>query len=705
MGITVIPKLLLAKSANRPDRKLSEIAEEGKYYRHPDSALISYPLVVKEPLGTVNKPLKIAIVGAGAAGIASLYELCKLKDSKKYISVDIYESDHDHFLNVPVNYAIRTSGLKAGRVSAAISSDEPAPANSDHAVYEIGAMRFPEIAGLMWHYACAVYGSEETVSVFPNPGTVPTELVHGDRAERFMNGEWLNENSPTKQIVDVIQKGLVGQGVGDNTSLFPIGGQDPAKISAKLKNKDTTEAELKTIKEQWKIFTKENDKYTLEAAVRQIIEAQHKALPDIDGLKNTEEKISYYVELFGTVGFGTGGFRSVFNMSILEMMRLLLWDYSNEYVLPVKKANVDFLSNFFMKAMESNDRVNVKRARVCDVCHLDGNDNGDTIVVYYEIDELGKECKEPMKAEYNYVILATTPKQTSSLISKIGFNNADARRVPLGDHGRQLTPDQYVGSVRPALVLSKKYDVPNSKLFSAVTNIHMVCSSKIFATVKKTDFDSFAPEFSDKGKIKAIVADCGLGSSYVVPSTILNEKMRNKSKDYYSFLISYAWESDSKGMQHNFGKYPLNIEDTQHLMSAVVGRATRYVKDPVNGTYGPWWYGEALGKSNLEDPLSYDWTTFQTAGAFKLNNVGDNYNCDLLFRYHTHALSPALKNKFFLANCSYSHLGGWLEGAFMSAVNAVCGLIVAANDGDVNALSTEARKVVQSLENVVENNE
>lgn len=705
MGITVIPNLLLAKSA-RPCKKIGDIASEGKYYRHPDSALVSYPVVVEKPLGTVNKPLNIAIIGGGAAGLCALYELSRLEKSAQNIRITVYESDHEHFFYSPAMFDLRTRGLKAGRVSAAISSDGKAPRNMDHAAYEIGAMRFPEIAGLMWHYASVLYGADEPVGVFPNPGTVPTELVHGDRVDRFADGKWLNEDSPARRIVEVIRDGLVGSSkMGENKSLFPIGGMDPAKISVQLKSKETTEAQLKTINEQWKIFARDNDKYTLEAAVRKVIETNLKSLPDISGMNADSDKINYYVGLFGTIGFGTGGFKSVFNMSILETMRLLLWNYSTEYTLPVE-ANVNFLKSLYWKALESQVKVQPKLARVCDVAHLDGNANGSAMVVYYDINNDGIEGKEPQKEMHDYVILATTPRETSSMISKTGFSNSEARRATLGDHLRRLTPEMYKGTVRPALVLSTKHDEPNSKLYTAITNVHMVSSSKIFATVKKTDFDAYAPElFEKENRIKAIVADCGLGSSYVVPSTIVNPILREASKHYYSFLISYAWEDDSKGLQQHFGEYPMNIQNSNRMMEAIISRTLRCVRNPEKGTVEPWWFGEALSHCTLEDPLSYDWTTHHSSGAFKLNNVGDNYNSDMLFRYHTHALKPALGNRFFLANCSYSHLGGWIEGAFMSAVNAVCGLIVSANDGNIAALSTEARKVVDSFDCVVTSEE
>lgn len=154
MGITINPNWLSAKaSLAKVSTTLGNVAAKGKYYRHPDSALISYPVVVEKPLGSINKPINVAIIGGGAAGLAALYELSNLKDSEKNIRITLYEADSDHFANAPATYDVRTLGLKAGRVSAAISSDKSVTGNFDHAVYEVGAMRFPEIAGLMWHYA------------------------------------------------------------------------------------------------------------------------------------------------------------------------------------------------------------------------------------------------------------------------------------------------------------------------------------------------------------------------------------------------------------------------------------------------------------------------------------------------------------------------------------------------------------------------
>jgi phenylalanine 2-monooxygenase len=73
-------------------------------------------------------------------------------------------------------------------------------------------MRFPSIAGLTWHYASLVFGPGPVVTPFPNPGTVPTEFVFGNRFDRYVGATWLDPASPTLAVRDIVIAGLVGTG-------------------------------------------------------------------------------------------------------------------------------------------------------------------------------------------------------------------------------------------------------------------------------------------------------------------------------------------------------------------------------------------------------------------------------------------------------------------------------------------------------------
>ncbi|XP_065208003.1 phenylalanine 2-monooxygenase precursor-like [Planococcus citri] len=725
MGISVIPTLFdedNLPASESPSKTIKDVRQTGRFYRHPDSAMVSYPLVVEKAIGSIPKndeKLKIAIIGGGAAGIASCYELSRLGNSDR-IEVTLYESDPDHFtyLLEPQQVKIDTFGKRAGRVFAARTSAPSGDEHSnpdDHTVYEIGAMRFPEIAGLTWHYAGQVFKDTDKVDAFPNPGKVPTEFVFGDRADRYYNkstgGMWLDEDSPTKRVFKVVHAGIFGSpptadGPKYPRSHFCIGCKEPYEVAAELKNENTSEGRLRDIFADWKEFAIKYDSLSLESAVRQVIRAEVKKgsdlLPDIAGLRDREDKIAYYAELFGCFGFGTGGFKPIHNASLTEMMRIMLWDYANEYTLPKESAseNVDLFKELYSKAYEQFKRKPiVKHARVCDVCH--SGRTGKALVFSYEMDskpphqELPGLPYEPL--EFDYVILAVTPKQMHSIISRAGFNN-QARFIRFGDYDRQY-PQEILA--RPPLVLSKDSDAPNALLFTAINQVHMVGSSKIFVTVKEEDVKK-APKFFEEGEIKAVVSDCGLASSYFVPSPL---RQSPDGKKYYSLLLSYSWEEDTKRLQHHLYEYPMNrranSEANKQMLQAAINRTKRDVRDPLDGTYKSWWFGDLLSSSDLSDVLSYDWTTAYSAGGFKFDTTGNHRNSNLCFRYHTHAQKSSLDNRFFIAGDSYSHLGGWIEGAFISAVNAVTGLVVAANGGDIRALTEPAQKVITTLDSVV----
>jgi hypothetical protein len=79
MAVTVIRNLADAADALRAAalrtavKTIGQLADgDGRVYRHPDSAQISYPLTVQGPLGSVpdqGEPISVAIIGAGPAAL------------------------------------------------------------------------------------------------------------------------------------------------------------------------------------------------------------------------------------------------------------------------------------------------------------------------------------------------------------------------------------------------------------------------------------------------------------------------------------------------------------------------------------------------------------------------------------------------------------------------------------------------------------
>lgn len=689
MSVTIIKDLEAAVLGSQRAVTIDELADgPGLVYRHPDSVQISYPKVVAPTIGAIpsSTSINIAIIGAGPAGVAALYELRRLANAtpSTLLNVTLYESDPASFLFVSDKKTPHgTKAIlhrRAGRVS---SYSVP------NTIYEIGAMRFPSIAGLTWHYARAIFGGSTVVNPFPNPGTVPTEFIFGSQYDQYFGGEWLNINSPTRAVRGLVIDGLVGNGTG--TSLFPIGTRDPATIIGLLVNPGTTPGELEQIGNDWTAFIQQNDAVTLEGAVRRILTSKSASLPLVPGMTG-QELINWCVELFGRFGFGTGGFKSLFSVSIVEMMRLILWDYSNEYTFPPDQApgNVDFIAKLHAAATAAppaNFRVTVQEARVSDVFHyVNPRQAG---VAYYP-----PGANQSLLRNFDFAIIAVPHEPAARMVSRLGNSSTPLPSGTLiGDIGAASPAN---GSVLPALLLSTAggQDAKNARPVGAISTLHMVRSSKVFATITAADaagpeVPRFPPNVGQP--ISAVISDSGLAATYMVPSPT-NAQTR-------SFLVSYTWDEDSTKLQSSLASWPEDAPPNgpNPMFSAMVNRT--YRQDPRAGVTDKWWLSTLLTNVVGTDRVSYDWTTnLATSGGFKLDMTGDYYQSNFAFRFHTHAANPSVvDNRFFLASCSFSHLGGWLEGAFMSAINAVAGLVVGANNGVVTSLNPEAQKLFTTL--------
>jgi phenylalanine 2-monooxygenase len=694
VSVSVIKNLAHAVNFKSAAVTVGELAKgPGLTYRHPDSAQISYPLTVQNALGKLPSGRSVvAIIGAGPAGIAALYELRQLANANPGHSfeVGLFEADPSNFLFVPQpQNPTQVTPRRAGRVSSYYAP---------HTVYEVGAMRFPSIAGLTWHYAERAFGAGTVVDPFPNPGTVPTEFVFGSQLDRYHGNQWQDPHSPTPVVRDLVIDGLVG--TGPNPPPYMIGPYTAGQLIPVLKDPNTSQATLAQIQHDWGIFIRQYDGTTLEAAVRAILSTaqQHGQLPSVAGLTGVQ-LLDWCVELFGRFGFGTGGFKPLYNISLVEMMRLVLWDYSNEYTFPpnLAPANVDFIARLhgLAAAPAGNFKVTALRARVCDVFHhAEPRAAG---IAYYDDAGLLRF------ASCDYAVIAMPHDATTALVNRLGYLTQPLANPEIGDAGRSGRPN---ANVLPALLLSTQpnQQAINARAVTAVSMLHMTRSSKVFATITNAAATEVpVPQFPPGNPISAVVSDCGLAATYMVPSTT--------DPNYRSFLVSYTWDDDSTKLENTFAQWPQNISPPgpTSMFNAMLNRAYRQNPATPTDVASKWWLYTVLSRSIATDRVSWDWSTYMTAGGFKLDMTGDYNQSDLCFRYHTHAIyndprrPPAerLDSRVFLASCSFSHLGGWLEGAFMSAVNAVAGIAVSMNGGNTGALNTEAEKLFTTLKPVI----
>jgi hypothetical protein len=141
------------------------------------------------------------------------------------------------------------------------------------------------------------------------------------------------------------------------------------------------------------------------------------------------------------------------------------------------------------------------------------------------------------------------------------------------------------------------------------------------------------------------------------------------SEEYSGVLVSYAWGNDSTKMeavsQSLYRNDMLATAFTRMTSDVAMAAAYRHVRD-------------ALAASAYT--VTIDWQEkVGMFGAFKLDYPGDYYHTSSLAFHYTIANAtdePVVPAQVvYLAGCSISFLGGWIEGAAMSGINAATAIL------------------------------
>jgi tryptophan 2-monooxygenase len=205
---------------------------------------------------------RVAIIGAGISGLVAAYELMKI--------------------------GLRPVLYEAGRIGGRLRSEHFA--GPDSPIAELGGMRFPRSASTFNHYVESLQLRRQP---FPNPlteaaGTTVIDLAGVSRIARTMDDlppEFGEMASAWKQALQ------------SEASL--------AELQAAIRTRD-----VHTIKAIWNPLVKEWDDRTF-----------------YDFIANAPSfrKLSFrHREIFGQVGFGTGGWDSDFRNTMLEILRVVV---------------------------------------------------------------------------------------------------------------------------------------------------------------------------------------------------------------------------------------------------------------------------------------------------------------------------------------------------------------------------------------------
>ena len=216
---------------------------------------------------------RIAIVGAGVSGLVAAYELMRV--------------------------GLRPVVYEAGRIGGRLRS-EPFQ-NAPHIVAELGGMRFPKSASTFNHY---VNELGLKTKPFPNPLTKAAGSTVIDLAGEQVYAESEEDLPPLYQeVANAWHQALITE-----AHLIEL-------------QRAIAERDVATIKTLWDPLVRTWDNRTF-----------------YDFIANAPsfQKLSFrHKEVFGQVGFGTGGWDSDFRNSMLEILRVVLTDCDSDQHLIV----------------------------------------------------------------------------------------------------------------------------------------------------------------------------------------------------------------------------------------------------------------------------------------------------------------------------------------------------------------------------------
>lgn len=615
-----------AKAALGADSmKLSALNRD--YQRFADTYIYDYVKLVrddKRPFAVLtdghDRQRRIAIIGAGFSGLCAAYELLRAGAQQ----ITVYEAEPKRL---------------GGRAETSEFHDEQGRVYYN----ELGPMRFPQYAKLFWHYLREMDESPDdpVIPKFPNPGVVATEMFFQGQTFSWQGPdgpddrpgfEWSEIRRGWKKLMDQLTVDCDGETV------------DVGVVGALLK-KDWDQGHMP-------LDAKKKVHCFWEAMVKRYQGRSFKnVLVEILGDEWNEQ----YFRMFSTLGLGTGGFGPIFPISFVEIIRLLIWDYADEYAPHITLTQ--FIDMFAARIQRLAD---AQKAHVDfkyhTVCYLGYDKSDDPVVVSIKANDLQMNQLE-MKA-YDYVIV-TVPLRSAQIRMQ-----ADATVVPISyrDYvAKSAFPDDGQRDVRDAIRIPNMMDA--SKLFGFVREKPWVPGSGI--NWPKVDGQP----------VKCVLTDTLPRQMYFL------DPYPQRDDAGLNVLISYNWGADSIRNQgimnympwHDiYGNacpdfnlkmaYQLAISSTTEnnpvaqVLDSITVEDTRHPENPVLSSV--FWQ---------QKPLIF--------GAFKLDFPGQYYyGAQVAFQYQE-VKDDRPCNRIILAGNNVAFIGGWVEGAFMSAVNAVAAVL------------------------------
>lgn len=529
---------------------------------------------------------RIAIIGGGISGVVAGYEL--LRAGFKPV---IFEA--------------------SDRIGGRMYSKKFA----NGGIAEMGAMRFPPSCKALFHYFEKV-GMSQHMGNFPNPGT---EKSPGTVVNYKGRSDYYDLTHPRQEKYNTLEKKW--------NSLLE---STPYDLKALQQWMSDPDAHWKDIKTHWNKLIKEKDMDNTSF---------HRAL--VDAGWSFED-----IELFGQVGFGSGGWNTNYVNCFLELLRVAYGNLETDHKIFYEG------SDTLPKRLYASTPKDLN-----DYSHSDTHEKSLKSISHDFFSLLQLSDLENIVTDIHYnptahvFALSFEGSHNGTKVYKKEFFDA----VIYTPHVRvlQMLRDRAASSKMPTV-----QSLLSDEMWEAVEYTHYMQSSKTFVSAKSV----FWEKKRDNGHyaMSTTLSDRATRGTY-----LLNYKdpIIRGDTDKPVICLTYTWNDDALKM--------LTLSPGERAEIALIALRDIYPDagidselNHVEGSVGP-----------EISSLMWDQEKF-FMGAFK-NNLPGHYRYQRCLFSHFAEADLNRNIRFFLAGDDISWTGGWAEGAITTGLNAAHAVVSA----------------------------
>lgn len=631
------------------------------------------------PLTVPEKANKVIVVGCGMSGLLAARELLRAG-----LTVEMY--DRERLDQSDTDWTRHHYGRACSDIRKFAEGDT---------VCELGGMRFPVKAKATWQVFSEAFDEEDVFEPFPNPGIVPTVVC-----EDGLTYPWHVDGSEAPALPAQFTR-IAGDVATAMNGLADDNGTTSADVIVLLALETLSAPQEAQLHGYWSYMVRNFDNMTFGAWIHERVAQPNNWTPDD-------------MARFFNLGFGTGGMGSLFPVGFLEMLRIWIWDYADEYALPpgVGLGSVAHTIMTKLKAQYGSTLSVFEQHEVQEIGIFASQDEAIAKpgLLVRNLAAAGDAGYNLMPRHADFMVVAVPHTATVPLLSLTSDrsyprNNA---RAAATIEGARCEFHSYFD--RPTASAAFNTFIRPQK--NAVARLNMVNASKSFYAMRVAPWNASAL-IAPWRKIDETPVQCVLSEGWSRASYFLEANPGSPSSPCAA-LLSYTWNLDSTKFRAVFDAAPArenvdadsNAQERPNWFNATPQWWRSYrtfasvmpyalaESAPAGGHVARFFnFYDSESPPNdaplFGDETGVDWQDMPgAAGGFKLDAAGDFQTSNTLAYAYLLTEESAFSDetarwktyqRIYLASCSASNYGGWCEGAFMAGANAAIGVLAMIN--------------------------